>query len=192
MMFFLTKWRFEEYSTSNDMSKIKNLIIAASIILTQPSVAAVNVHAHESKPTRHVHETVVTDEEDQKMILYYINAYRSKHHLAPLKLNHAMSQEAAKHSRDMASHAMPFGHTGFNSRIKRLYKQIGECRGGAENVAFWRIDAKKLVDGWVASPGHRRNIEGNYNLTGIGIAHGKKGWAYYTQIFLRTDGTKFG
>jgi len=174
------------------MSKIKNVILAASIILSQQSVAALNVHAHESKGTRHVHETVVSDAEDQKMILYYVNAYRAKRHLPPLKLSNALSQEAAKHSRDMASHVVPFGHAGFNGRIKRLYKQISGCRGGAENVAFWRIGAKKLVDGWIASPGHRRNIEGNFNLTGIGIAHGKKGWAYYTQIFLRSDGTQFG
>lgn len=133
-----------------------------------------------------------SDAEDQKMILYYINQYRAKHHLSPLKLSKVISEEAAKHSRDMARKLAPFGHTGFNGRIKKLYKKIPKCRGGAENVAFWRINAKNLVDGWIASAGHRRNIVGNYNLTGIGIAHGKQGWAYYTQIFLRSDGRRIG
>lgn len=167
------------------MSKIKMLIkhvvMAASIILSQQTLATV-----------HNHETMVTDAEQQKMILYYVNAYRAKHHLAPLNMVNVISQEAAKHSRDMASHRMPFGHNDFNGRIKRLYQQIKECHGGAENVAYYKLDAKKLVEQWIASPGHRRNIEGNYNLTGIGIAHGKKGWAYYTQIFIHSDGTRIG
>lgn len=120
-------------------------------------------------------------------ILYYVNVYRAKHHLSPLKLNEIASQEAVQHSRDMANKSVPFGHTQFNQRIKHLYKKFEPCRGGAENVAFYKLNAKKLVDAWIASPGHRRNIEGNYNVTGIGIAHGKPGWAYYTQIFVRTD-----
>ena len=131
-----------------------------------------------------------TDTEYQKKILYYVNEFRAKHHLAPLKMVNTISTEAAQHSRDMANKRMSFGHQGYNGRIKRLYKKVTLCRGGAENVAYYKLDAKKLVDAWVASPGHRQNIMGNYNLTGIGIAHGKKGWAYYTQIFLRSDNQK--
>jgi uncharacterized protein YkwD len=160
---------------------IKNLVLGISIILAQQTLAAA--------PT---HPKAITDAEYQTSILYYVNAYRIKHHLAPLKMSNLISQEAAKHSLDMASHSMPFGHNDFDGRIKRLYQQLKECRGGAENVAYYKLDAKRLVEQWIASPGHRRNIEGNYNLTGIGIAHSKKGWAYYTQIFLRSDGSKVG
>lgn len=124
----------------------------------------------------------------QKQILYYVNQYRVKHHLSALKMSNTISTEAAKHSHDMANKSMPFGHTGYNGRIKRLYTKFEQCRGGAENVAYYKLNAKKLVDAWIASPGHRQNIVGNYNLTGIGIAYSKKGWAYYTQIFLRSDG----
>jgi uncharacterized protein YkwD len=59
-------------------------------------------------------------------------------------------------------------------------------------VAYYKSDAKKLVDAWIASRGHRQNILGNYNLTGIGIAHNKKGWGYYTQIFIRNDNPQLG
>ena len=167
------------------MSKIKtlinNLLIIGLIIIVHHSAEA--AYAHDSK---------VADDQQQKMILYYVNAYREKHHLSLLKMNKVISQEAAKHSRDMASHAMKFGHDDFNGRIKRLYQHIPKCNGGAENIAYYNISAKKLVENWISSPGHRRNIEGNYNLTGIGIAHDKKGWAYYTQIFLRSDGATVG
>ena len=153
---------------------VKHLMIALAIGLISPAIIAKT----QSSPT---------DAYNQKMILYYVNAYRAKHHLTPLKMNNAISQEAAQHSRDMATKSMGFGHTGFSGRITRLYRKIPQCNGGAENVALYKLDAKKLVDAWIASPGHRRNIEGHYNLTGIGIAHGRTGWAYYTQMFIRSN-----
>jgi len=154
-----------------------------SLLLVQP-VLATEINGQTS-------ENTTTDAHYQKMILHYVNDYRAKHHLSPLKLLNPISQEAAKHSQDMANKTIAFGHQHFETRIKHLYKEIKDCRAGAENVAYYKLDAKKLVDAWVASPGHRRNIEGHYNVTGIGIAHGKKGWAYYTQIFLRTDDKRY-
>jgi len=41
------------------------------------------------------------------------------------------------------------------------------------------------VDGWLNSPGHKKNIEGNFTLTGIGYARDHKGNIYFTQIFSR-------
>ena len=127
------------------------------------------------------------DAEMQQAILQYVNEYRAKRHLAPLEMNQTVSAEATQHSRAMASHSVPFGHAHFDGRIKRLYRQFDPSQGGAENVAYYKWDAKRLVDQWISSSGHRQNIVGNYNVTGIGIAHDKKGWAYYTQIFLRAD-----
>lgn len=136
-------------------------------------------------PVKSVQEN--EDMQMQRSILHYVNIYRAKHHLGQLRLNEAASLEATRHSRDMANQSVPFGHTQFNTRIQHLYKKFEHCRGGAENVAYYRTDAKRLVDAWIASPGHRRNLAGHYNVTGIGIAHGKAGWAYYTQIFVQTD-----
>lgn len=138
------------------------------------------------------HQDGLSDAAYRQAILHYVNVYRIKHHLAPLTLKNTISQEAQKHSRDMAVSATPFGHHGFNQRIQRLYQKYPKSRGGAENVAYYKLDAKKLVDAWIASRGHRQNILGNYNLTGIGIAHNKKGWGYYTQIFIRNDNPRLG
>ena len=123
----------------------------------------------------------------QQNILTYINQYRVKHHLNPLKLNSIISAEATKHSQDMATHRIPFGHQYFPERIKYLYAHIKQCRAGAENVAFNYKNTQELVKRWTLSPGHQRNIVGNYNLTGIGIARDKNGKIYYTQMFLRSD-----
>ena len=120
-----------------------------------------------------------------------MNEYRGKHHLKPLQMNNLMSEEAAKHSRDMARHAIPFGHKNFDKRIHRLFAKIKDCQGGSENVAYNYKDGRDVVRNWLTSRGHRKNIEGNFNLTGIGLARDKKGKLYFTQIFLRSTNPSY-
>ena len=129
---------------------------------------------------------VASDTAIQNAILIHINEYRQKHGLSPLKMDNRIVKEAKNHSIDMANHTMTFGHKYFKSRIDRLHSQIKNSNAGAENVAYNYKDAQDVVNNWVRSPGHKRNIDGNYNLTGIGIARDKKGKIYFTQIFLRT------
>lgn len=124
-------------------------------------------------------------------ILVYVNQYRASRGLPPLKMNKSMSHAAFLHSHDMATHRIGFGHVGFNKRIKKLFTTIKDCHGGAENVAYNYKDAKNVVKNWLTSPGHRRNIIGHYNLTGIGIARDSKGKIYFTQIFLNTSNHRF-
>jgi uncharacterized protein YkwD len=47
------------------------------------------------------------------------------------------------------------------------------------------MSAREVVDGWLHSPGHRRNIEGDFKLTGIGLAFGHNGNIFFTQIFTK-------
>lgn len=122
----------------------------------------------------------------QQDILRYINEYRTAHHLSTLTLIPAISQEATQHSLEMAHHTTAFGHAKFNERINRLYKKLKGATGGAENVAYNYKSAKEVVKQWLLSPGHRRNIQGHYHLTGIGIARDNQGRLYYTQLFIRT------
>ena len=122
----------------------------------------------------------------ENAILVHINQYRQQHGLSALKMNNQMVVEARQHSVDMAKHRMPFGHNKFNSRIDRLHAQVKNSGAGAENVAYNYKDAQDVVKNWLRSPGHKRNIDGNYNLTGIGIARDQNGKIYFTQIFLRT------
>lgn len=122
----------------------------------------------------------------QNAILVHINEYRQKRGLSPLKMDERIVKEAKNHSIDMANHTMPFGHKYFKSRIDRLHAKIKNSNAGAENVAYNYKDAQDVVKNWLRSPGHKRNIDGNYDLTGIGIARDQKGKIYFTQIFLKT------
>ena len=128
--------------------------------------------------TMHSIESVETE------ILQYVNEDRETHSLPPLKMNDLESSLASKHSHDMAVGKVKFGHDGFNSRARAIQKALGSTEIG-ENVASGPMTAREVVDGWLKSPGHKKNIEGNFTLTGIGYAREKKGDIYFTQIFSR-------
>ena len=117
-------------------------------------------------------------------ILQFVNDDRKQHGLSALQLNAMESSLALKHSQDMASGKVKFGHDGFNTRAKAIQKALGSNEIG-ENVASGPMSAREVVDGWLNSPGHKRNIEGNFTLTGIGYARNKQGDIYFTQIFSR-------
>lgn len=127
---------------------------------------------------------------EQQAILDGINAYRVKHHLQPLILNSYISEEAREHSIEMAKNKIPFGHEGFNQRMEKLFKHFDGSDAFAENVAFTSEEYMSVIPLWLESHGHRENIEGNYDLTGIGIAYDENGRVFVTQIFLHDDEVK--
>lgn len=156
-------------------SVINALIWALSLWIAATSWAA-SVHVHEESTDRLAVE-----------VLQYVNQYRAAHGMPTLVMNEAANREARRHSQDMANHAVPFGHVGFDQRMKHLYRSIDDARGGAENVAYNYKTARIVVDGWIKSPGHHRNLMGRYNMTGIGIVRDKAGRLYYTQLFVHTE-----
>ena len=124
-----------------------------------------------------------TIEED---ILNYVNQDRKSKGLGLLKLNEIESSIAAEHSRNMATGKVAFGHNGLTARAKKIRKQLGVAiTTVGENVASGQMTAKEAVEGWLQSPGHKKNIEGDFTLTGIGWAKDKKGMIYFTQIFTK-------
>lgn len=155
----------------------KNRLILLSVLLLS-FVQSVNA----APASKHIE----SDTAIQNEVLVHINEYRRHRGLPKLTMNNNMVREAKQHSLDMANHKMSFGHKYFDKRISKLHAQIKNSGAGAENVAYNYKDARTVVQQWVLSPGHKRNIVGNYNLTGVGIARDKQGKIYYTQIFLRT------
>jgi len=128
--------------------------------------------------------TIISMDRMGKEILQYVNEDRKEHNLPPLQINELESSLALNHSQDMASGKVKFGHDGFNTRARKIQKSLGSTEIG-ENVASGPMTAHEVVDGWLKSPGHKKNIEGHFTLTGIGWASDKKGNIYFTQIFSR-------
>jgi uncharacterized protein YkwD len=142
-----------------------------------------------------------------------INEQRARHGLGTLSWNASLARIAARHSHDMAdrnyfSHDTPEGRS-FGDRYRQAgfscQVRIGhEIYGGAENIALGRLYnsgtiengveyynwnsaeqiARMTVDGWMHSPGHRKNILTPYwRREGIGVEVRPDNKVYITQNF---------
>ncbi len=115
-----------------------------------------------------------------------VNQYRLSQGLAPLRLDPRISQVARKHAQAMAAKKAPFSHAGFDQRAKAL-KSFLSWSGVGENLAYikgYPDVVATAVKGWIQSPGHRKNMEGNFNLTGMGVAKNAAGDYYFSQLFV--------
>ena len=101
----------------------------------------------------------------------------------PLRTDSRLTAAAQGHSEDMAANGY-FSHDsrdgrGFDDRIR----DTGHPSPGGENIAQGQESAAEVVQAWMNSPGHRRNIE-NCSFTGIGVGLDPRG-NYWTQDFGR-------
>lgn len=161
---------------------------------TKPATSSTNSTSTASKTASKTTTTVPAPKTEEvaniapgleKNILYYINQHRESKGLAPLTFNAYIGMEARTHSINMAKKRVPFGHQGMSARTKKINQKVSGLSSIAENVAHGQLSAKQVVDSWLGSPGHRRNIEGNFRFTGIGVARDQRSELYFTQIFAR-------
>jgi len=123
--------------------------------------------------------------EMEKEVLELVNEYRAKKGLKELKMNPVITEVAEEHSKYMGNKTIRINHDDFEERMYGLMKTLKPANGAAENVANGQVDAAEVVRMWIASPGHRENIEGDYNLSGIGIYKNRNGVLYFTHIFIK-------
>jgi uncharacterized protein YkwD len=147
---------------------------AAELTPSEQSLIAVNIEQNDFA------------NELEKLVHQQINQYRQSLNLSPLQLDPLISKQAKIHSENMAQGIVPFSHDGFEQRVKALDDSI-KYRRVAENVAYnqgYSDPVGQAVQGWLNSSDHRHNIEGNYDLTGIGVAKNARGEYYFTQLFI--------
>ncbi|NRA69075.1 MAG: CAP domain-containing protein [Pseudobacteriovorax sp.] len=120
-----------------------------------------------------------------------INTARQVEGLSPLILNHRVSFAARKWSEEQSKQGQ-LSHDGFpRDRLAQIKEEFGSQPQFlfAENVALISAFSgepdrvsDEIVNGWLGSPGHRRNILSQSNATGIGVF--RSGNVYFaTQIF---------
>jgi uncharacterized protein YkwD len=135
------------------------------------------------------HDRAVADLELlEREVLAQANEERTSRGLAALVPVPALEELARGHSRDMGartyfSHSSPEGLT-VSQRAERRgldYRRIGE------NISrSWGVQdpGGTAVHGWMTSPGHREALlSPHYIETGVGVALGKDGFLYFTQVF---------
>jgi len=112
-----------------------------------------------------------------------VNNYRSQKDLPKLEVLNLISIEAESHSLYMLNNEV-LSHDNFEIRTQNLIDKTG-AKNVAENVAFGYQSAESLLEGWLKSPDHCKNIEARY-FTHFGVSAKKNedGNYYVTQIFI--------
>ena len=117
--------------------------------------------------------------EDQ--VVSIVNAERADAGCGPLKVDDRITAAAQAHAGDMSandyfSHDSQDGRT-FDQRIRNA----GYPSPGAENIAVGARTAEQVMQMWMDSDGHRRNIL-NCDLNTIGVGLDRNGF-YWVQDF---------
>lgn len=141
---------------------------------TQPSIAP-------SVPV------VQTDSAYQKAyeneVVRLVNVERAKYGLATLKVNDLAVKGAeirAKEITGLFSHTRPNGTSCFT-----VCKELGiSYRSAGENIAYGQRTPQQVVNGWMNSEGHRKNIL-SASFTSIGVGCYRQGnTLYWSQLFI--------
>lgn len=122
-------------------------------------------------------------EELEEELLNQVNEYRTALGLVAMQVDPTAYEFAKSHNEYMITEDR-LSHDHFSKRAQQLTQLTGGTEV-AENVARNYPSPKSALEAWLQSPGHRKNIEGNYNFTGISIKSDPKGNLYFTQIFLK-------
>ena len=110
-----------------------------------------------------------------------VNAERASRGLGTLKRDSALQQAARDHSRDMIrrdyfDHTSPGGQT-VGDRVREAgYGKPGDGWSVGENLGWGtggRAAPNALVDAWLASSGHRKNmLKASFKELGVGVSQG--------------------
>ncbi|MEQ8472927.1 MAG: CAP domain-containing protein [Marinoscillum sp.] len=113
-----------------------------------------------------------------------VNEHRISIGLIELEASDLCTQMANEHSQNMANGQVEFSHDGFKERFDAASTEVGASSAG-ENLASNFTSADQLVKGWLSSPPHKENLEGDYTHMGIGIATDGNGNTYFTQFLIK-------
>jgi uncharacterized protein YkwD len=133
----------------------------------------------------------------ERLITEKTNKYRQSRGMSPLSHDSKISFVSRDWSKKQ-SNSGSIGHSGFPSARQSVYRtEFNESRSmRGENVAYTgmvgrtgqddaaaeRI-AEAFANMWWNSSGHRRNMLGNFQHIGVGVAQRSNGAWYATQIF---------
>ncbi|AGL20396.1 CAP domain-containing protein [Actinoplanes sp. N902-109] len=120
----------------------------------------------------------------QTQVVALSNQQRAKAGCQALKVNPQLLWAARGHSKYMASTGV-FSHTGArNSTFITRVKAAGYSAPRSENIAWGYRSAAEVVNAWMKSPGHRRNLlDCGARTFAVGVVYSTNGTPYYTQEF---------
>lgn len=137
------------------------------------------------KPTTAPAASSLSAMEDE--VLRLVNEERAKVGAAPLKRASDLDALARAHSQDMINrHFFDHNNPDGQSPFDRMRAAGISYRAAAENIAYGQRNAQAVMDAWMNSSGHRKNIlNATYTEIGIGAVKNSGGTIYWTQEFVK-------
>lgn len=116
-------------------------------------------------------------------ILQLVNAHRASIGKDALSFDILANDLAYDHTLYMIEES-DISHDDFDQRADRLFGE-GNANNVGENVAYGQRSAQSVMDAWLNSSGHRKNIEGDFTHIGVAAVKNASGTYYFTQLFMR-------
>ena len=120
-------------------------------------------------------------------VVHLTNAQRNRGGRVPLRANTRLMRAAQLHAEQMArtrrlAHVLP------KAAYPRIEDRLAAARyrwqAYGENVAMGQPSAEDVVESWMRSRGHRKNIlNPDFAELGVGYATDNAGRPYYVQVF---------
>jgi uncharacterized protein YkwD len=126
-------------------------------------------------------------------VLALVNQHRAELGLGPLVSSAALTGAAVWKARHMAEYT----YMAHNDPAPPVSRSVGErlaacgysAGGWGENIAYGYSTPEQVVAAWLASSGHRANIENSsFHAIGVGVAVTEGGVVYWAQDFGTSTG----
>ncbi len=140
-----------------------------------------NIQQKPNKPTENNNNVNNSVSNIEQEVVNLVNAERKKAGLSPLKIDTELSNVARLKSQDMKNKGY-FSHTSptYGSPFDMLKQFNITYKTAGENIAKGQKTAQDVVNAWMNSEGHKRNILSK-SFTHIGVGHISSHW---TQLFI--------
>ena len=137
----------------------------------------------ETQPLEPITEDSAALSPYEQEVIRLINEIRAQYGLGTLQPDLALSRVARLKSQDMHD-LRYFSHTSptYGSPFEMMKRFGIRYRTAGENIAMGYATPRSVVDGWMNSEGHRKNIL-NPSFTQIGMGYVESGH-YWTQMFI--------
>ncbi|MFC4856455.1 CAP domain-containing protein [Actinophytocola glycyrrhizae] len=117
----------------------------------------------------------------QDQVVSLVNTFRGEAGCGPVSVDAQLTAAAQGHAEDMSERDY-FSHTSLDGRtFDQRIRNAGYPSPGAENIARGARTAERVMQMWMESDGHRRNIL-NCDLATIGVGLERDGF-YWVQNF---------
>ncbi|MFI6769354.1 CAP domain-containing protein [Streptomyces sp. NPDC050355] len=125
-----------------------------------------------------------------RQVVGLVNAERAGHGCAPVRWNAVLQRAAQRHSDDMATRHF-FDHTNPDGSDpgERITRAGYAWSAYGENISVGRATPSAVMNAWMDSPGHRRNIlQCDLADIGVGIRFGTGGPWWTQDLAAPVDG----